>query len=134
MNKAKVAMHNTIIGAALKIALIFLLGSHPALSVDGVVIAINSSIVVVTLLHLLSIIKWVPIKINLAYLARFLCMAVLVSLTTLYVSDMYQQSVWEQLVYTTLGCFAVYVICTFAFWLLNKEDLSQLPFISKILR
>ena len=63
LDHAHIAMRNSVIGAFLKTILIFLLGSNPQLGIQGVVLAINCGIIIVTFLHLYSISRLVSITI-----------------------------------------------------------------------
>src|SRR5690606_30631292 len=57
LERPGIALLNTLIGAILKLSLIAILASNPALGILGVVIAINVNIAVVTVLHWISVSK-----------------------------------------------------------------------------
>lgn len=57
LDKAKVAMFNTLIGAVVKTLAIFILASQPHLGIYGAAMAINIGICLVTSLHFFSIVK-----------------------------------------------------------------------------
>lgn len=57
LGKANVAMWNYLIGIFIRVVSIFLLGSNPELGINGIVIAFNLSVCLITLLNFFSISK-----------------------------------------------------------------------------
>ncbi|TCZ75114.1 stage V sporulation protein B [Paenibacillus albiflavus] len=58
LDRPGVALINTLIGAVVKLVLIYLLVSRPEIGIRGAIIASNINIVLVTLLHLRSVKRW----------------------------------------------------------------------------
>ncbi|WP_127494537.1 stage V sporulation protein B [Paenibacillus glycanilyticus] len=59
LNKPGTALMNTFIGAAVKLVLIVMLASKPELGIYGALIAINVNIVLVTVLHGISVLRFI---------------------------------------------------------------------------
>jgi len=64
LNLAKAAMINSLIGAVVKLALIFALSSQPQLGIMGTAIGIAASIVLITFLHFATIAKRITFAIE----------------------------------------------------------------------
>ena len=64
LNLAKAAMINSMIGAVVKLALIFALSSQPQLGIMGTAIGIAASIVLITFLHFATIAKKITLAIE----------------------------------------------------------------------
>jgi len=64
LNLAKAAMFNSLIGAIVKLALIFVLTSQPQLGIMGTAIGIAASIVLITFLHFATIAKRITFAIE----------------------------------------------------------------------
>ncbi|WP_019242730.1 MULTISPECIES: stage V sporulation protein B [Bacillus] len=61
LNLARAAMMNSLIGAIVKLALIFILSSQPQLGIMGTAMGFAASIVLVTFLHFATVAKRIPI-------------------------------------------------------------------------
>jgi stage V sporulation protein B len=64
LDRPGVALINTLIGAGVKLLLIYLLVRQPELGIRGAIIASNVNIVLVTLLHLFSVKRWLKYSIS----------------------------------------------------------------------
>ncbi|PTX55345.1 stage V sporulation protein B [Melghirimyces profundicolus] len=131
LDKAKDAMKNSIFGAVVKTTLIFFLGSQPFLGIDGVVIAINCGIVIVTVLHFLSVLRYIPftlmggdfIKLSLAvggmgYMAHWIFL--LTGGGTVF------------RVLLSLGAsFTVYLAALVFLSLVTREDVKRIPYLGR---
>jgi stage V sporulation protein B len=131
LDYAGVSMRNSIIGAVIKTALIFLLAAQPNLGIDGVAIAMNCGIVVVTILHFLSLVPLVPITLHLRDLAKLLFILVVIGLLTHTLLSYEQWGTWLRMGLSMSFSLVAYVVLLFAFSLLSREDLRNLPLIGK---
>lgn len=133
LDHAKDAMRNSIIGAITKSLLIFLLGSQ--LGIDGVVMALNAGIVIVTLLHMVSITRLVSFSFDLREIAKIL----LLMLITGWVCHLGMSiwfiayNLWLSVIGSLLVAGFVYLLLIFMFRLLVREDVMHLPYIGKCL-
>jgi stage V sporulation protein B len=115
----------------IKTALIFLLAAQPNLGIDGVAIAMNCGIVVVTILHFLSLVPLVPITLHLRDLAKLLFILVVIGLLTHTLLSYEQWGTWLRISLSMSFSLVAYVVLLFAFSLLSREDLRNLPLIGK---
>ncbi|KYD11214.1 hypothetical protein B4135_3329 [Caldibacillus debilis] len=76
LDAARAAMVNSLIGAVAKTVLIFLLASRPNIGINGVALAMATGTVLVTLLHLATILKIIPLSINLRFYGKVASLAV----------------------------------------------------------
>ena len=135
LDRAKEAMRNSIFGALVKAALIFILGSQPALGIDGVVIALNTGIVVVTVLHMATITRLVSFTFDVREIAKIL-LAMLITGWVAYLG----MTTW----FTSYGigwavplCLllsgVIYLFCVVLLRLLVQDDVVQIPYVGKYL-
>lgn len=131
LDKAKDAMRNSIYGAIIKTVLIFLLGSQPALGIDGVVLAINCGIIIVTALHFISIIHYVPFTLVFRdWIKLSLAIAVMGAALHLVMS----RSSGELLLTVTTAVsvsLLLYAILLVLLGLLKREDIQRIPYVGK---
>lgn len=131
LDEAQIAMRNSIIGAIMKTALIFFLGSRPELGVDGIVIAINCGIVIVTTLHFLSIIKLIPYTIDMKEIGKLLLTFILILALSYHTFDFIRSTLSLRIMYTALVCLGSYFVCLCSLSLLKKDDMNRIPYIGK---
>lgn len=135
LDRAKEAMRNSILGALVKSALIFILGSQPALGIDGVVIALNTGIVVVTLLHMTTITRLISFTFDVREIVKILLAMFITGwvayfgMSSWFASYSFGWSVPLSLLLSG----AVYLLCVFLLRLLVQDDVVQIPYIGKYL-
>jgi stage V sporulation protein B len=135
LDRAKDAMRNSIIGSVVKSGLIFILGSQPALGIDGVVIAMNTGIVIVTLLHMVSITRLVSFTFDIREIAKVL-LAMLITGWICYFSMavwLEGNSIWWTVPLTLLISGGVYCGCVLFLRLLVQDDVIHIPVVGKYL-
>jgi stage V sporulation protein B len=131
LDEAHVAMRNSIIGAIIKTALIFILGSRAEYGIDGVVMAINCGIIIVTVLHLLTIIKIISFTIKLGELLRIVFTILFIMMLSQHLYTVLDSTPVFRIIYTIIGCLTSYLVCICCFSLLKKEDIRRVPYIGK---
>lgn len=133
LDRAKEAMRNSIVGAIIKSMLIFLLGWQ--MGIDGVVIALNVGIVIVTLLHIASITRLVSFTFDLREIIKIV-LAMLITGWVCYGSISFllaSYSLWQGVIGSLLTSGFVYVCGIFFMRLLVRDDVIHLPYIGKYL-
>ncbi|PTM58330.1 stage V sporulation protein B [Desmospora activa] len=131
LDKAKDAMRNSIYGAVIKTALIFLLGSQPALGIDGVVLAINCGIIIVTALHFISIIHYVPFTLIFRDWIK-LSFAIAGMGTVLhFVINRGGKELMITVSAAIVVSLMLYGIFLILLGLLKKEDIERVPYVGK---
>ncbi|TCP65665.1 stage V sporulation protein B [Baia soyae] len=129
LDKANIAMRNSIIGAVIKIVCIWLLATRPSLGIMGVAIAINIGILVVTCLHFISIIKLVPYMINARELVKLTISIGGMGFVCYYLGTQAHSPLLQRVLLTILCGFGIYLICLVLFSLIRKDDVSRLPYV-----
>lgn len=133
LDRAKEAMRNSIFGALVKSLLIFLLGWH--MGIDGVVIALNVGIVVVTLLHIASITRLVSFTFDFREIVKIL-FAMFLTGWACYGSVsflLHNYDLWLGVLGTLVMSGSVYVLCVLLLRLLVRDDVIHFPLIGKYL-
>jgi stage V sporulation protein B len=127
LNLAQAAMINSFIGAAVKTALIFMLATRPAFGIMGAALAIVIGIMLVTLLHLSTVMKAISYKIHVYdYIKGFIVMLLAGVIGHLAYIHFLQEG---NLVYNTLTAITftsiVYFILLYVFKLITKEEIRR---------
>ncbi|MBS2969845.1 stage V sporulation protein B [Metabacillus sp. KIGAM252] len=129
LNLARAAMINSLIGALVKTALIFVLSARPEMGIKGAALAIVIGIMVVTLLHLATVIKVVSLTIYVReYLYSFAAMVITGA------AGYYAYYGWLKNFGSVIGllaaltlCTVIYLIVLIQFKLVLKEELKRVP-------
>ncbi|GGE42849.1 stage V sporulation protein B [Pullulanibacillus camelliae] len=133
LDLAKAAMINSLIGAVVKIAFVFVLASRPELGIMGAALGFSASIVLVTLLHFATVVKAIQFKLNTIIFIKGGILLVLTGLTARFFNHSLLVD-WALLPRTlTLILFVtlIYTILLFVLRMITKEELSHFPIINK---
>lgn len=127
LNLAQAAMINSFIGAAVKTALIFMLATRPAFGIMGAALAIVIGIMLVTLLHLSTVMKAISYKIHVYdYIKGFIVM-LFAGVIGHFAHIRFLQE--GSLIFNTLMAISftsvVYFILLYAFKLITKEEIRR---------
>ncbi|TCS96458.1 stage V sporulation protein B [Hazenella coriacea] len=131
LDQAKTAMRNSIFGAFIKTGLIFALASQPSLGIDGVAIAINCGIIIVTALHFISILKTVPFTIQLMDWIKLLLAVAIVGIVAYQMYIRQGDSLLIHVILTILVCMGTYGLCLLLLDLIHKDDVNRIPYVGK---
>jgi stage V sporulation protein B len=131
LDQANIAMRNSIIGAIVKIPLIFWLASQPSLGIDGVAIAINIGIIIVTGLHFISILRYVPLTFHLKEITKLISSVLIMGFVAYYLIHQEGTSLLSRVLLTCVSSFGVYFICLLLLSLIRKGDVNRIPYIGK---
>ncbi|MTH52551.1 stage V sporulation protein B [Bacillus mangrovi] len=131
LNLARAAMMNSLIGAAVKTALIFALSTRPEMGIKGAALAIVIGMVAVTLLHLATVIKVVALTI---YVKEYLFSAAAMGIAGIAAHYAYQS--WLSKLGSIPGllaglalCSLLYFILLLQFRLVVQEEVKRIPVI-----
>ncbi len=133
LDLARAAMINSIIGAAVKIGLIFILASQPSLGIMGAALAIMIGMVLVTLLHFSTIVKVISYSFYVRdYVKSFLTMigAGLAGHYT-FTALNGELSLALQTLIAIFITTVVYTILLIIFNLIKREEMEKIPFIGR---
>ncbi|QKY69559.1 stage V sporulation protein B [Lentibacillus sp. CBA3610] len=133
LDLARPAMWNSLIGAAVKLTVLFLLASNPDFGINGVAIAMAVGVVLVTLLHLASLYKEIGFMIAGFDLFK---MGLLVALTWVcgrFIRDMFtgMESNLFIFILMLIALVIIYIFLLFALRFITKEELRQIPVLQK---
>lgn len=134
LDHAQTAMRNSIIGAFIKTILICCLASNPNLGIDGVALAINCGIIVVTVMHFLSLSRLVSITIHFRSILKLIFASKLVGLIAYLIITQEQIPLLTRLILSCVGSLSLYAILLFIFSLIKREDLLRIPMFAKWMR
>ncbi len=129
LDKAKDAMRNSIFGAVVKTALIFLLGSQPFLGIDGVVIALNCGLVIVTVFHFLSVMRYTPFPLMAGDLLKLALAVGAMGFVAHLVFIHAAGQMWMRILLSLTTSVAVYLIALMVLSLLKQDDVRRIPYI-----
>lgn len=134
LDLARAAMINSMIGAVVKIAVIFALASQPSFGITGVAIGILVGFVLVTLLHLATILKKISFTFLIKdYVKTFLVMGLAGYAGHFIYSQLEGVTAMSSLIISILVIGVIYFILLLIFGLLNKHELRQIPWIGGFL-
>lgn len=133
LDLARPAMWNSLIGAACKFAVLILLASSPRFGIMGVAIAMSTSVVLVTLLHLVSLQKTIHYSIPLKDVLKMIILLISTSLIGLFVKKLYNL-IDPNIIQFLLLLFLfglIYIGLLFMLRFITREELKQIPIIQK---
>lgn len=131
LDMARASFYNSLYGAVIKTLLIFLLASRPELHIMGVALAINTSMMLVTLLHFFSLRTRIPWKIPFRPYFRILLAAAGMALASPMIMYTFQ-SILPQKAALLSGLFLsllLYLLLLFLDRGIERRDLIRLPWI-----
>ncbi|GGE27289.1 stage V sporulation protein B [Marinithermofilum abyssi] len=131
LDKAKDAMRNSIFGAIVKTVLIFLLASQPRLGIDGVVLAVNCGIIIVTVLHFLTVLHYVPVTLMGRDLLKLLLAMSGMGAVAYWLFHHGNRSLLLNVLVSTGTSFAAYGIFLVVLALVKRDDIERIPRIGK---
>jgi stage V sporulation protein B len=131
VDQAQAAMRNSIIGAVIKTGLIFLLASRPQLGIDGVALAINCGIVIVTVLHFISTMDAIPFTFPRRELGKLGLTIIAMGLTAHYLLTQAQIPLLTRTLLAFVGSSGIYLFSLPLLSLIRKEDIERVPYAGK---
>ncbi len=133
LDLAKAAMWNSLIGAFVKFAVLVALATQPQFGIMGVALAIVVGVVLVTLLHLFTLMKAINFKIPLMDVVKMGALIVVTWFAGKQLSTLFPQSLSQLVPFLiTLVIFTgMYIVLLFLFRFVTKEELKQLPIFQK---
>ncbi|WP_394580098.1 stage V sporulation protein B [Cytobacillus firmus] len=136
LNLARAAMINSLIGAVVKTAVIFLLASQPAFGINGVAMGILTGTVLVTMLHFATVLKAISFTFFVRdYIKTFIAMLVSGGLGFWMLKDILASDMNTALRVILISAVItfVYIILLLILKLIKKNDLVRIPGIGKMI-
>ncbi|GER72159.1 stage V sporulation protein B [Weizmannia acidilactici] len=135
LDLAKAAMINSIIGAALKLCVIFVLASRPEFGINGAAIGIMAGTVLVTFLHFATLLKKIQFTLYIHEWAKLLAVSVVSgAFGQQWLSRFLEEveSPFRLLAGISLTA-AVYLLLLLLTKLIRRSDLMHIPLLKKLL-
>lgn len=132
LDLAKEAMWNSLISAGVKLVVLYALASNPNFKMMGVAIALCTSVILVTLLHLYALRKTISFSIPLLDTVKMVGLLGLTFLTGKLFSNIFSN--YENILTLLASLVAltiVYIVFLFGFRFITREELKQLPILNK---
>ncbi|CAM4199546.1 stage V sporulation protein B [Paenibacillus endophyticus] len=128
LNKPGTALINTLIGAIVKLFLIVQLASDPEYGIYGALIAINVNIVLVTLLHAISVLKFIGFHMKVLDFVKVGAAMVIMGAAAQF--TMNQQPLPAEWVNLLLACAAsavIYLLLMVIMKIIDRHDMVRIP-------
>ncbi|BBH19287.1 stage V sporulation protein B [Paenibacillus baekrokdamisoli] len=128
LDKPGTALMNTFIGAVVKLVLIVKLASDPSFGIYGALIAININIVLVTVLHWISVVRFVGFRMQFLDFIKVGAAMFIMGASSLWVMN--QQALtalWQNLSIACIAGLVVYLILMIYMRIIDRYDIARLP-------
>lgn len=130
LNKPGTALMNTFIGAAVKLVLIVQLASKPELGIYGAVIAISINIVLVTVLHAISVLRFIGFRMNgLDFLKVGAAMIVMGAAAQWVMKHSPLGKEWISLLTACFASVIVYLLLMIWMRIIDRYDIARIPWV-----
>lgn len=135
LDLARAAMINSIIGSAVKLAVIFALASQPSFGINGAALGIVVGIVLVTFLHFATVLKKISFTFYIKdYLKAFVVMGISGWCGYLSISQgVFEFNLVIQILVTAMVICISYFVLLLIFGLIRKQELKRIPKIGPFL-
>lgn len=133
LDKAKESMKNSISGSIIKTIAIFVLASRPEFGIDGVAMAINVGLVLVTLLHFHSIVNIIGYSIEVKPILKVCASALLIGYITHYLMINSFNTISDafRLLLVTAIYSVIYLYLLIFARVIKKQDFEKIPWLGK---
>lgn len=134
LDLAKYAMRNSLIGSVVKFVVLFLFASNPNFGIFGVVIAISTSVILITFLHLQVLYKEIGFSLFSTDLTRMALLLVITG-TLSYIAKRMVLELLDHpfiLIAVFIVLTIVYIFTLLALKMIRKDELKQLPWFNKM--
>jgi stage V sporulation protein B len=127
LDLARAAMINSLIGAVVKLMLIFTLASNPSFGINGVAIGIVVGFILVTLLHYATILKVIPLTFYAGYYAKILITTILTGFAGKYLYPIFavQLPLLFAIFATVIVMCGIYFLFLLFLKVINKGDIQK---------
>ncbi len=131
LDHAKESMKNSIIGAISKTIAIVILASRPELGIDGVAIALNLGMTLVTILHFNSIIRIIGYSLQLKTLSLIIFSTTIVGYLSYYLlhHSFLDLHLGFRIIVILLFSSIAYFYLLLFFKIIKKQDIERIPWI-----
>ncbi|MFL6554592.1 MAG: polysaccharide biosynthesis C-terminal domain-containing protein, partial [Bacillus sp. (in: firmicutes)] len=134
LNLARAAMINSLIGAIVKTAVIFLLASQATFGINGVALGIIVGFVLVTVLHFATVLKKISFSFYVRdYIKGFLVMGGAGWIGYwLYAYTLLNEPLTIRVLSSLLAMSISYIVMVMLFGLIKRDELKRIPWLGKL--
>ncbi|MEH7074173.1 stage V sporulation protein B [Neobacillus drentensis] len=135
LNLARAAMINSLIGAIVKTAVIFLLASQASFGINGVALGIIVGFVLVTVLHFATVLK----KISFSFYVRDYLKGLLVMAGSgwlgywIFTNTFLENPLTLRVLISLVTMGSSYIVLVLMFGLIKKDELKRIPWIGNFI-
>ncbi|RCX22444.1 stage V sporulation protein B [Fontibacillus phaseoli] len=136
LDKPGRALINTLIGAVIKIVLIFYLASNPEFGIYGAILAIIVNFVIVTLLHGYSVYRTIHYRLPLFDIMKVCCGMVIMAGAAAYLYNhfAFSDSLWLQFISAAFVSTVLYVLLAGIMGVIDLHDIRRIPILRRWFR
>lgn len=129
LDHAKETMNNSIIASVIKTVAIFVLASQLRFGIDGVAIAINIGMLLVTLLHLRSVVNIINFRISIIPIIKICLSAFSIGYLSYYIMEniLITLPLILKFILVSLIFVIIYISLLFFTKVINKKDFKRIP-------
>lgn len=132
LDKPGTALMNTLIGAVVKLVLIVQLASNPDFGIYGALIAINVNIVLVTLLHGISVLKFIGFHMKLLdFIKVGTAMIIMGAAAQFMMTRQLLPAEWINLLLACAASVVVYLLLMVATRIIDRHDIVRIPLFGR---
>lgn len=128
LNKPGTALINTLIGAIVKLVIIIILASNPDFGIYGALIAINVNIALVTILHGISVLRFIGFRMKLLDFVKVGAAMVIMGAAARF--TMNQQPLPQEWINLIIACAAgiiLYLLLMIIMKIIDRHDVKRIP-------
>lgn len=132
LNKPGTALMNTFIGAAVKLILIAMLASKPEFGIYGALIAINVNIVLVTVLHGISVMRFIGFHMQLLDFIKVGAAMIIMGGAASWIMNTKPLTLeWINLMIACIISAILYLLLMIAMKIIDRHDISRVPILGQ---
>ncbi|ACT03012.1 stage V sporulation protein B [Paenibacillus sp. JDR-2] len=132
LNKPGTALMNTFIGAAVKLVLIVMLASKPELGIYGALIAINVNIVLVTVLHGISVLRFIGFHMQVLDFVKVGAAMVIMGAAARWMMNTKPLSLeWINLILACMISVILYLLLMVWMKIIDRYDIARIPVLGQ---
>ncbi|PAQ16378.1 stage V sporulation protein B [Bacillaceae bacterium SAOS 7] len=130
LNLANTAMVNSLIGAIVKLAVIYIFASQPQFGIYGAALGMAVGMLLVTLLHLASVFKQISLSLDLRQLGKFLVVLVTIFFLSDWMNHFLTEKAHGPFYLLAGGTFTttIYILFALLLGLITKQDMEKFRF------
>lgn len=128
LDKPGTALMNTFIGAVVKLFLIIQLASQPEFGIYGALIAINVNIVLVTILHGISVLRFIGFRMNFLDFVKVGAAMVIMGAAAQWIMNQQPLTLeWINLILACVISVIVYLLLMVSMRIIDRYDIARIP-------